>query len=199
MYVRAASPLAQLSHAPRTTHHPTQPPTQQNPTAPDAGTQKPQSSARTCDSHPRPPRLQALLPLRHELREHDGARLLARSGLLVVEAGEVLEDEDVVVAVVRVLARPLRRPAPVAAVEVARAPADAVGLAARLLAGRVKPCGMWGVWGWVGRRRCECERGKFEASSACGTKRRGGLSVDDGATVACGVGRGAGGDECRRP
>ena len=145
--VCAASPLAQLSHPLPTTHHPSQPAnsTQQYPTAPNAGTQPPLPSARTCDSHPRPPRLQALLPLRHELREHDGARLLARGGLLVVEAGEVLEDEDVVVAVVRVLARPLRRPAPVAAVEVARAPADAVGLAARLLAGRVEPCEMWGV------------------------------------------------------
>ena len=77
-----------------------------------------------------PPGLELLLPQRDELGQLHPVRgrRLRR---------EVLEDEQVVVTVVGLLARRLRRTAAVAPVVVARAPPHAVRLATRLLAGRV--------------------------------------------------------------
>mmetsp|Transcript_2707 Transcript_2707/g.7944 ORF Transcript_2707/g.7944 Transcript_2707/m.7944 type:complete len:220 (+) Transcript_2707:584-1243(+) len=79
---------------------------------------------------PAAPGRQRLLPGRQELFHREGPRRVRRRG-------QVLGHQQRVVAVVRLLARPLRRPDAVAVVEVARAPAHAVRLAARLLAGRV--------------------------------------------------------------
>lgn len=75
--------------------------------------------------------LHPLLPGRDELLQVEPVRLLPR------DRGEVLQQQDVVVPVVRLLTSDLRRPLAVAAVEVPRAPADAVRLAAGLLARRV--------------------------------------------------------------
>ena len=86
-------------------------------------------------AHPRPPRLHRALPVRDQARQLD-VRQRARARRRVRHRGEVLEHEHVVVAVIGALARRLRGPAPVAVVEIPRAPADPVRLAAGAFAAR---------------------------------------------------------------
>mmetsp|Transcript_16294 Transcript_16294/g.41212 ORF Transcript_16294/g.41212 Transcript_16294/m.41212 type:complete len:417 (+) Transcript_16294:286-1536(+) len=76
------------------------------------------------------PRAEPLLPLRDELRQIEGPGVVGG-------VGEVLEDEDVVVAIVGLLALLLGGAVAVAPVEVAGAPPNAMRLAAGLLSGGV--------------------------------------------------------------
>jgi len=67
----------------------------------------------------------------------EGEHQLGKINALGRVRSKVLEDEDVVVAVVCLLPRTLRGAATIASMEIAGAPANAMGFTARLFAGRV--------------------------------------------------------------